>query len=175
MKDNLRISLQAILWGGMAAGAIDIASAFANQKGNVLRVLQYIASGLIGSSAFDGGWATAGVGLLVHFGLTTIMAALFVLAAQRWTALVQNPWSAGLIYGTLVFVAMTHVIVPHLSAAQGWKSADDFWGNLRGAMGHGFFVGLPIACVAQHYLGQEQRFRTPLKMRSSVNAERQVA
>ena len=67
MKDNLRISRQAILWaillGGAAAGVADIISAFGTQKGRVLGVLQYIGSGLIGSSAFDGGWATAAVGL----------------------------------------------------------------------------------------------------------------
>jgi hypothetical protein len=179
MKDNLRISrqatLSAILLGGAAAGVADIISAFGTQKGRVLGVLQYIGSGLIGSSAFDGGWATAAVGLAVHFGLTTIMAALFVLAAQRWTVLLQKPWPAGLIYGALLYGTMFYVIVPHLSAAQGWKTPQGFWSNLGAAMGHGFFVGVPIASVARHFLGQEQRFRTPLKMRSSVNAERQVA
>jgi hypothetical protein len=66
MKDEMRSSLQAILWGGMASGVADILSAIGNQKGNVLGVLQYVGSGLIGKSAFDGGWATAGLGLGVH-------------------------------------------------------------------------------------------------------------
>jgi len=81
---------------------------------------------------------------------------LFVLAAQRWTVLLQKPWAAGLVYGAILYAAMTHVIVPHLSAAQGWKTAEDFWSNLRGAMGHGFFVGVPIACVARHFLSGYQ-------------------
>jgi hypothetical protein len=113
--------------------------------------------------------------LAVHFGLTTIMAALFVLAAQRWTVLLQKPWPAGLIYGALLYGTMFYVIVPHLTAAQGWKTPQGFWSNLGAAMGHGFFVGVPIASVARHFLGQEQLFRTPLKMRSPVGAERQVA
>ena len=175
MKDEAGNTLQAILWGGMASGVADILSAIGNQKGNVLGVLQYVGSGLIGKSAFEGGWVTAVVGLGVHLGLTTIMAALFVLAARRWLVLRQRPWAAGLIYGALLFGAMFHVIVPYLSAAQNWNIPQGFWPNLRGAMGHGFFVGVPIACVAQHYLGQEQRFHTPLKMRSPVEAERQVA
>jgi uncharacterized membrane protein YagU involved in acid resistance len=174
MKDEMSNSLQAILWaifsGGAAAGAADIVSAFGTQKGRVLGVLQYIGSGLIGSSAFDGGWATAVVGLAVHFGLTTIMAALFVLAAQRWTVLLQRPWPAGLVYGALLYGAMFYVIVPHLSAAQGWKTPQGFWSNLGAAMGHGFFVGVPIASVARHFLGQEQRIHTPLRMRASESS-----
>jgi hypothetical protein len=175
MKDNWRNSLQAILLGGVAAGAADIISAFGTQKGRVLGVLQYIGSGLIGSSARDGGWATAAIGLAVHFGLTTIMAALFVLAARRWTVLLQKPWPAGLIYGALLYGAMFYVIVPHLSAAQGWKTPQGFWSNLSAAMGHGFFVGVPIASVARHFLGQQQLFRTPLKMHAPAGAQRQVA
>jgi hypothetical protein len=167
-------SLQAILWGGAAAGAADIVSAISN-KANPLGVLQYVGSGLIGKAAFDGGWATAAVGLAVHFGLTTIMAGLFVLAAQRWMVLRQRPWAAGLIYGALLFGMMFYVIVPYLSAAQGWKTPQGFWRNLAAAMGHGFFVGVPIACVARHYLGQEQRIHTPLRMRASVEAQRQIA
>ena len=175
MKDNWWISVQAILLGGLAAGAADIISAFGTQKGRVLGVLQYIGSGLIGSSAFDGGWATAAVGLAVHFGLTTIMAALFVLAAQRWTVLLQKPWPAGLIYGALLYGTMFYVIVPHLSAAQGWKTPQGFWSNLGAAMGHGFFVGLPIASVARHFLGQQLRFHTPLRMRPAVETQSQAA
>ena len=175
MKDEMSNSLQAILWGGMAAGVADILSAIGNQKGNVLGVLQYVGSGLIGKSAFEGGWMTAGVGLAVHLGLTTIMATLFVLAAQRWVVLRQRPWAAGLIYGALLFGAMFHVIVPYLSAAQNWNIPQGFWPNLRGAMGHGFFVGVPIACVARHFLDQEQHLRTPLRMRSTAEAERQIA
>lgn len=173
MTDGLKNSLRAILWGGAAAGAADIISAIGNQKGRVLAVLQYVGSGLIGKLAFDGGWATAAVGLAVHFGLTTIMAALFVLAAQRWMVLRQRPWAAGFVYGALLFGTMFYVIVPYLSAAQGWKTPQGFWSNLSAAMGHGFFVGVPIACIARHFLGQEQRFYTPLKMRSAV--ERQAA
>jgi uncharacterized membrane protein YagU involved in acid resistance len=138
-------------------------------------VLQYIGSGLIGNVAFDGGWLTGAAGLAVHFGLTTIMASLFVLTAQRWVVLRQRPWAAGLIYGALLFGTMFYVIVPYLSAAQGWKTPQGFWRNLSAALGHGFFVGVPIACVARHYLGQEQMLRTPLRMRSSVEAQRQVA
>ena len=156
MKADLKPSLQAILLGGFAAGAADIISAIGGRGGKALMVLQYIGSGLIGNVAFDGGWLTGAVGLAVHFGLTTIMAALFVLAARRWAFLWRNPWLAGFVYGALLFGTMFYFIVPHLSSAPQWKTPEGFWRNLNGAMGHGFFVGLPIACAARHFLGRRE-------------------
>ena len=152
MKAETKASLQAILLGGFAAGTADIISALGNQGGRVVGVMQYIASGLIGKVAFDGGGLTVAFGFLVHFGLTTIMAALFVLAARRWEILWRNPWPVGLVYGALLFAAMNYVIVPH-SAVAVWKHPSGFWGNINGAMGHGFFVAVPIACIARHFLG----------------------
>src|SRR2546429_6203297 len=62
----------AIAWSGLIAGLLDITSAFviAGSKGvGPARVLQGIASGLLGSQSFNGGLATAGVGLILHFGI----------------------------------------------------------------------------------------------------------
>jgi hypothetical protein len=153
MKNEWKASLQAIFLGGFAAGAADIISAIG--RGKPLGVLQYIASGLIGPSAFNGGWLTGAAGLAVHFGLTTIMAVLFVLAARHWPVLWRNPWLAGIVYGALLYGAMFYVIVPYLSAASGWKTPEGPWRNLGAAMGHGFFVGVPIACLARHFLERE--------------------
>ena len=152
MKDSLRNYLQAILWGGVAAGTVDIVAAF--RGGAPVGVLQFIASGLLGKTALEGGWPAAAAGLAVHFGLTTIMAAVFVLAARRWPQLLRSPWLSGLIYGALLFAAMNYVIVPH-SAVATWKHPPGFWGNINGAMGHGFFVAVPIACIARHFLSTQ--------------------
>ena len=53
---------QAIFWGGLVAGildAVDGVIAFGTQGLNPIQVLQYIASGALGQSAFQGGLATA--------------------------------------------------------------------------------------------------------------------
>ena len=175
MTDGLKNSLRAILWGGAAAGTVDMIVATANNVGRGRAPLdgwRFVASGLIGKAALGGGWVTGVVGLVVHYGLTTIMATLFVLAARRQPGLLRSPWVSGLIYGALIFAAMNYVIVPH-SAVPVWKMPSGFWANLNGAMGHGFFVAVPIVSIARHFLGQEQRFYTPLKIRPV--AERQAA
>jgi uncharacterized membrane protein YagU involved in acid resistance len=135
---------------------VDIVAAF--RGGAPVGVLQFIASGLFGKGALEGGLPAAAAGLAVHFGLTTIMAAVFVLAARRWPQLLRSPWLSGLIYGALLFAAMNYVIVPH-SAVASWKHPPGFWGNINGAMGHGFFVAVPIACIARHFLGESSQWR----------------
>jgi hypothetical protein len=153
MRDDLKTVGMAVLAGGAAAGAADIISALGSRP-DPLGTLQYIASGLIGNVAFEGGWWTGAAGLAVHFGLTTLMAILFIAAARRWTALLDETWIAGMVYGAVIYAAMFYFIVPVLSAASNWKTPEGFLPNLSGAMLHGFLVGMPIAAAARHYLGK---------------------
>lgn len=62
--------LLAILWAGLACGTLDISAAlvvYGYFGRRPLRLLQGIAAGLLGSRAFDGGMATAVLGLFCHF------------------------------------------------------------------------------------------------------------
>ena len=148
---KMQAIIRAILMGGLLAGGIDAVSAIASAVGKgkgPLDMFRYIASGLIGMAAFGGGVWTGLLGVLVHFGLTTIMAAIFVLLAARRPVLWQNPLPAGLAYGALVFVLMCYVIVPH-SGAPRFKPPSEIWGILAGALAHGCYIGLPIALIAQ--------------------------
>jgi len=160
MNEDLRKAALAVLAGGTAAGAADIISAVGGQK-NPLATLQYLASALVGKVAFDGGWLMGGLGLLVHFGLTTIMAGLFVLAARRWTPLLRQTWLMGLLYGAVLYGLMFYIIVPH-TAVPVWKTPVGFLANLKGAMLHGFLVGVPIASAARYFLSEQAQARLPL-------------
>jgi hypothetical protein len=56
---------KAILWGGLVAGVLDAVDgvvAFGTKGLNPIQVLQYIASGLLGASSFNGGLGTAALG-----------------------------------------------------------------------------------------------------------------
>jgi hypothetical protein len=50
---------------------------------NPIQVLQYIASGALGQSAFQGGLAIAAVGAAFHFSIAWVAAAVFVLSSLR--------------------------------------------------------------------------------------------
>src|SRR5690348_12670786 len=95
-------TLQAIFWGGLVAGVLDAVDgvvAFGTQGLNPIQVLQCIASGALGKSAFEGGLATAAVGAALHFFIAWVAAAVFVLAAQSMPVL-KARWAAfGFFYG----------------------------------------------------------------------------
>lgn len=145
--------IQTIALAGFVTGALDILGAFASyasQGATAEGILKYIASGLLGAAAMQGGLATAALGLLFHFSLTTGMAAVFLLAALRLPALTQRPWLWGTIYGVLTWVAMVYVIVP-LCAVPGWKLPQG-WSIVSGLLSHIFYVGVPIAHITQYGL-----------------------
>ncbi|MET0534844.1 MAG: hypothetical protein ABW171_11520, partial [Steroidobacter sp.] len=105
----------AILVGGLIAGAIDISYAvgFSALRGVApTRILQSVASGLLGSPAYQGGAATATLGFVLHFVLMTIIAAVFYVVAARWRFLIARPVLWGGLYGFLVYWVMNLVVLP---------------------------------------------------------------
>ena len=139
----------AVLVGGGVAGAIDILYAIgANLPKGVAptRILQSVASGLLGRDAYQGGAATALLGLALHFTMTLIMAATFVAAARTIAQIRQHLLAAGLAYGALIYFAMRWVVAP----------LSRFPGDLRAVhwveLGvHMVGVGLVIALAARRF------------------------
>jgi len=142
--------LRPILLGGFLAGALDIGAAFAQASVNgtsPTRVLQAIASGVMGRPAFDGGWTTALLGLELHFIIAFGAAATFVFAA-RSLAILRKSWAMiGPLYGVCVWAAMAFVIVP-LSATP-WTPQRTAKGMAVMILIHITCVGLPIAWAAR--------------------------
>jgi hypothetical protein len=135
-----------VLWGGIVAGALDIAYAvlFWAIKAGVpaRRIFQSVAAGLLGEASFAGGTATAALGLALHFLIATSMSATYYLVARRWPLLWQRPILCGAGYGLILYGIMNYVVVP-LSAA-GPGSKDPLWIGLTIAV-HAFLIGVPIA------------------------------
>lgn len=154
----MRRVLSTIVLAGLVAGALDIVAAFASyaaQGATVEGILKYIASGLLGAAALQGGMGMVWLGLACHFALTTAMAAIFLAAARRLRSLTAHPWLWGSVYGVLTWVAMVYIVVP-LSAVPGWKLPAG-WAIVSGLLAHIFYVGVPIAHLTQHGLRGKQR------------------
>ena len=170
-------TLQAILWGGAVAGALDLCYAFVvyglSYGMTPMQVLHSVASGWIGAGAAKaGGWNTAALGFATHFTIATIMAAVFVLAASGIKTLTAEALISGLVYGLILYVAMNYVVVP-LSAAHASQhfasSIAEATERLQIAFSafrpkdplqllgtiftHTAFVGIPIAFIARRFLG----------------------
>jgi hypothetical protein len=108
-------ALAAILWGGAIAGAFDLtyAIAFYALRGvKPIRVSQSIASGLLGPKAYQGGIATAILGVVLHFVIAIGAATVFYLLSRKLTFLTQKPILSGPLYGALIYFFMHFVVLP---------------------------------------------------------------
>ena len=142
-------NVHAIFWGGLVAGildAVDGVIAYGTQGLNPIQVLQYIASGALGQSAFQGGLATAALGAAFHFSIAWVAAAAFVLATRRLEILKTHAVSAGLLYGAAVYFFMNYLVLPLSAVSAGSFHLGLF---LNGVIGHALFVGLPISLFAR--------------------------
>jgi hypothetical protein len=141
--------VKAILLGGFACGTLDITAALIvyGQFGlKPLHLLQGIAAGVMGTRALAGGYATALLGLLLHFLIAYIAAAVYVTVGSRAQFLVRHWLVSGPLYGVAVYFFMNRIVVP-LSAARKYPFSMEMM--IIGVIIHIFCVGLPIAFSAR--------------------------
>jgi hypothetical protein len=144
-------ALLALLWAGFACGVLDITAALVvyGQFGlKPMRLLQGIASGLLGPKAFSGGLATALLGLLCHFFIAFGAAAVFLMASRALGFLIEHAVASGVLYGVAVYFFMNRIVVP-LSAAA--KRPFSLQMMIIGVVIHIFCVGLPIALGVRRF------------------------
>jgi uncharacterized membrane protein YagU involved in acid resistance len=120
--------------------------AYGTQGLNPIQVLQFIASGALGKSAFQGGLTTAALGAAFHFIIAWVAAAVFVLASRRLQILKTHAVLAGLLYGSAVYFFMNYLVLPFSAVAASTFQLGLF---LHGVIGHALFVGLPISLFAR--------------------------
>ena len=148
----MKSRLSAVLVGGLIGGAIDITYAiiFSKLRSGVSpeRLLQFVASGLLGASAFDGGSATAILGLVLHFAMALLIAAIYVFAVRSIIVSDRRPILHGAIYGLIVYAVMNAIVLP-LSNLPPRAAAPALIVVLSGLLVHMFGVGVPIALAAR--------------------------
>ena len=146
-------ALRAILLGGLIAGILDISYAcifsYIRRRTSPVVILQSVASGALGRSAFEGGAKTAALGLFFHFLIATTAAAVYYLASHRLRILVTHPFICGPLYGIGVYLFMNFVVLP-LSAI-GSRPALPLPVLISGLLIHMFGIGLPIALIVRRY------------------------
>ena len=142
----------AIFWGGLACGVFDITQAFIGFGiGNGVKpamILRHIASGLLGAKAYQGGAATAALGLLLHFVIAFGAATVYYIASRWIPFMTTHAVISGLLFGEAVFLFMQFVVVPLSRAPQGRFTAATL---ITGPIGHTFLVGLPIALSVRRF------------------------
>ena len=140
----------AIFLGCAVAGTLDIGAACALAALRHMppaAILQAIASGVLGASAFRGGAATAALGLGLHFLIMLGIAAVYWAALSRRQPLLQRPLLAGAMFGAAVYLVMNALVLP-LSVIP-FVPKYSLAIVLRDVAIHIVMVGLPIAFIAR--------------------------
>jgi hypothetical protein len=138
-----------VVVGGLLAGLLDILDAFIITRlngGTPTRVLQFIASGILGNGAFQGGVPAAALGLALHFFIALTAATAYFLIARQLSAAIRHPWIAGPAFGVALYFVMNLVVLPLAGFRGGLPAAPP--ALLNGLAIHAFGVGLPIAWFA---------------------------
>jgi hypothetical protein len=147
-----RFPVKGMLEGGLVAGILDGLDAviyFGLASGaKPAGIFRHIAGGLLGiETARQGGWATALLGLCLHF-LIAFGAAATYCAASLWLpGLLRRPFLWGPLFGVAVYLFMDFVVIPlsMLPSSAHWSSAPVFTDEI---LIHTLGIGLPIAWFA---------------------------
>jgi hypothetical protein len=143
---------RALLLGAAAVGVLDILDAFVffGFRGvPPLRILQAIASGLVGpAAAVAGGLTTAALGLLLHFFIAFMIVLVFYLVSRKVPILTRHPVILGALYGIAVYFIMTLVVVPS-SAIAAVRALPSTPVLVNGLLIHAFGVGIPAALFSR--------------------------
>jgi uncharacterized membrane protein YagU involved in acid resistance len=146
-------AVETVALSGCLAGVLDIsatATVMASQGGSIKRLLQFVASGAFGTSAFEGDRRTAGIGLLLHFLIAGFVAAIYYAISRRIPFSLTRPLLFGTLYGIAVHLIMSRIVVPLSRAPKRKFSIGAFLAQL---VIHVSCVGLPIA-LAQSYFSR---------------------
>jgi hypothetical protein len=145
-------AVRTIAISGLIVGAMDITAATIqaiSRGATATRLLQFVASGLIGQRAFTGGAATAALGLGLHFVIAFTLVTVFYAASRSIVLLRRYAVASGMVYGLIVFGVMNLIVLP-LSAA---KPRHSLTGDLIQIGIHMFVIGLPTALLVRRLSG----------------------
>jgi hypothetical protein len=139
-----------IATGGLIVGILDITSALIiwwSRGVEPVHGLQGIAAGLLGSQSYQGGIATAGLGLTIHFFVAFTVVTVFYVASRKVWFLTQRTLVSGLLYGVAVYLFMYWFVLPHVFPTFRHSISND----ALAVVVHMFLIGLPTALVVRRY------------------------
>lgn len=137
-----------VIAGGLLGGAGDLAFAFiyyAPAGATPVRILQFIASGVLGQGSFQMGLGSAALGAFCHFFISVCAALVYFLASTKFSFLTRRWLISALVFGVLMFLAMRFVVVPLSAVKSGPLKISSIIGEL---CSHMVLFGIPIAYFA---------------------------
>lgn len=134
---------------GLIAGTIDIVAAIVIlARGNAVVTLKYIASGVFGKTALEGGGGMVVWGAVFHYIIAICWTAAFILLYPKLPSLKWNKWLNAIAYGIIVQTLMNFIVVPLSNVP---PLPFSLWGFVENAMILMFSIGLPSALAADRF------------------------
>jgi hypothetical protein len=148
--------VKTIFWGGLIAGTLDLTGAcvasWLRASVTPMRVMQSVASGLLGQASYEGGARTAVLGVVLHYFIATTWTTIFYLASRKLRWLIEQPVTWGLVYGVIVYAFMNFVVLPLSAFPQ--RTPPRFSGRIIGLLIIMFCIGLPISLIVRRFSKQ---------------------
>ena len=122
------------------------------RRTTVERLFQGIAYAVLGPAAFTGGWATAALGLMLHFSVALGWSAVWMIAYERSDLLLRATLTlprsiiVGAAYGIFVWLAMHFIVLPMTYAKPGPLLN---FGSILVGVAHLLVVGPPIVLLTR--------------------------
>ncbi len=134
---------------GLIAGTLDILSAIIILAGgNAGGVLKFVASGVFGQKALEGGNEMVAYGLFFHYIIAMSWAIAYFLLYPKLTFLKRNKWLNAIAYGLIIQTMMTFVVLPLTNIAQ---RPFNLFGFAENALILMFAIGLPCSLMADRF------------------------
>ena len=139
----------------LLVGTLDISDAFifyGLRSVSPIRILQGIASGVLGRAAFGMGHRSALLGLFFHFFIAFCATSAFLLAARK-LPLAHRPWLYGALFGMALYIVMNYIVLP-LSKI-GLRPMPPLVPLINGVAALVFCIGIPLAFIARRYVPRQ--------------------
>ena len=141
----------AILWASLLAGTLDILSALAlNYKIAPVKIFQFIASGVFGKAAFQGGIPMALWGALFHYLIASVCTVVLFLIYPKIILFAKDKIALGIAYGFIIWVIMNLMILPHTNIP-GKVGHLTITTILTGTAALVVCIGIPVSLMADRY------------------------
>lgn len=152
MKKNPGARL-VVVWLGLLTGTLDAIGALLWSYGTSPAIIfKYIASGVFGKAAFNGGWGMVWAGLFFHYLIAYSFSTVFFILYPAIIRVLKNKYITAVVFALITWLITNLVIVP-LSQI-GWRSMS----ITHILVGFGiliFTIGLPIALICDRIYSKQ--------------------
>ncbi len=151
----LKTPSRIILLSWLLVGTLDICAAFTdyyiNKGSSPLIVLKYIASGVMGPSAYDGGTGTLLLGLFFHYFIAACFTILFFWLYENVAFISKNKIVSVILYGVFMWIVTVLIVLPLSKAAHTPIEKMQPLKVAKAILILIFMIGTPLMLIASKY------------------------